>query len=307
MNLSYKKVLKVIGITFLLAGFFLIGVKTGFAQDSLGGEWDKYLKGTLPGFRNTTNATGEDLTINLVKRFIGILKLLIGTIALIFGLVFGMQMIFSNGKEESLTKAKQNFLWLFFGFVILMVSENLANIFNPESATSDALINFNDATDQLRQIINYLSWLFGSVLALLMTISGLRMITAGGKEETLNKEKTHLIWSGIGMLVVLLARNIVNVIYVINSPDEIIAGNASGFIAEMAGVIRLMLAFLGPIAVAFTIYAGFLYVTGFDNEEQINKAKRLIIAGVTGIIIIYSAFAITNTFLTAPVIPSVNP
>lgn len=300
MKKNTKKILKTVGLCSLFLALFFVANKTGFAQDSLGGQWDKYLRGALPGFNQAASATGEDLAVNLVKRFIGILRLIIGAVALVFGVIFGIQMIFSQGKEETLTKTKQNFLWLFLGFAILMIAENIANIFNPETASSEALIKFDDATDQLREIINYISWLFGSILVLLMTISGIRMITAGGKEETLNKEKAHLGWSGIGMLLILLARNIVNVIYVVNSPNDIVAGNTDGVITEIASIIRLLLAFLGPVAVIFTIYAGFLYVTNFGNDEQINKAKRLIVAGITGIVIIYAAFAITNVFLTLP-------
>lgn len=302
--MNWSKIFKITGFTLLIIACFAWADIT-WAQDSLGGEWSKYLKGNLPGFSQTTNVSGEDLALSLTKRAISLLRTTIGIIAVVFGVIFGMQLIFSNGKEESVTKAKQNFLWLLLGFFILMIGESIANIFNPETATQEALIDFNAANDQLRIIADYISWLFGSVLVLLMTVSGVRMITAGGKEETLNKEKAHLGWSGIGMLAILLARNIVNAIYVVNSPDNITAGEVSSTITEIASLVRLMLAFLGPITLIFTLYAGLLYVTNFGNDEQLNKAKRLLLAGITGIVIIYAALAITNTLVSAPLVPSI--
>ena len=100
------------------------------------------------------------------------------------------------------------------------------------------------------------------------------------------------------MLTVLLASNIVNAIYVVNeSGTDVGAASAETGIVEMGGVIRLILVFLGPMAVLFTIYAGFMYMTAFENEEHANKAKRMIVGGITGIVIIYSAYAIVNTLI----------
>ena len=128
-------------------------------------------------------------------------------------------------------------------------------------------------------------------------------MTADGKEETLTKEKMHLAWSGIGMLAILLASNIVNAIYVVNSStDEVTAGSSTTAVQEIGSVIRLLLVFLGPLAVIFTIYAGFMYLTSFDNEERSKKSRTMIVSGVTGIVIIYTAYALVNTFMVAKLV-----
>ena len=263
---------------------------------------DQYLKSDLPNFTSKEGATGEDVAVSVVKRVIGLAKYFIGGVALLLGIIYGMSLIFSMGKEESITKNRKNFIWVFMGFVILMVAENIANIFNPEKATAKDLINFKAANDQLRSIANYVKWMFGSVIVLLSTVSGIRMITAGENEETITKEKRHLVYSGIGMLVVLLASSMVNTIYVVKSPEQIVAGNATQTITEIGGVIRLLLVFLGPVAIIFTIYAGFMYLTALDNEERANKAKRMIVAGVTGVVMVYAAYALVNTFMVADLV-----
>ncbi len=307
MSEKTKKILKFIGsvagFCFLL--FFML--KVAHAQDSLGGGWDKFLKGDLPGFNAPKGATGEDIAAGVVRRGITLVKYLVGSAALIFGIIYAVNLIVARGKEEALTKNKLNFLWLFIGFIIIMVADGIANIFNPEAAKSDALIDFQAARDQLRDVANYLKWVFGSVIVLFMTIAGVRLITAGGNQETIEKEKRHLVWSGIGMLMILLATNLVNAIYVVNKvTGETTAANASVGIDEVGGIIKLILVFLGPMAVVFTIYAGIMYLTALDNEDRANKAKKMIVAGVTGIIIIYSAFALANTFLTADLVPPEN-
>lgn len=277
-------------------GIFAV-INIAHAADSyLGTEWDKYLRGGLQTFSNAGSQTGESLATALVKNLVRIVRYIIGGVALIMGTIYGMSFIFARGKEDVITKQKQNFLWILVGFLILIISENVASIFNPEYATSKELINFTTANDQLTQIVTYGKWLFGSIFVLLMTISGIKMATARGKEEIITKQKTNLIFSLIGMLVILLASNIVNVIYVIKSPNEIVAGGPQSVMSEISSIISLILVFLGPLAVAFTIIAGFMYLTSFDNEDRSKKAKQMIIGGITGIVIIYSAYAIINTF-----------
>lgn len=295
-----KKIKKILIFLWPVAVFCLllfVGLKVAYAQGSLGSEWDQFLKGDLKSFRGPDNATGEELAASVIKRLIGIVKYIMGGVALLFGILYATSLIFARGKEESISKQKTNFLWVFMGFVVLMIAEQVAGIFNPEHATSEKLIDFKAGNDQLRDIAGYLKSLFYSIIVLLMTISGIRLITAGGNQEEIDKQKRNLTFSGIGMLVVLLASNIVNAIYVVNEETgQASVAEAEVGITEIGGIIRLILVFLGPIAVAFTIYAGFMYLTALDNEERATKARRMIVAGITGITIIYAAYALVNTF-----------
>jgi hypothetical protein len=290
---TIKKIIRIIVPGVLLVLLLLLTLKTAHAADSyLGTEWDKYLRGGI----DTGSKTGEDLAVGFIQNLVRILRYIIGGVALIMGTIYGISFIFARGKEDTITKQKQNFLWIFVGFIILIVAENVARIFNPEEATSTQLVNFEAARDQLREATTYIKWLLGSVFVLLMTISGIKMATAGSNEENITKQKRNLVFSLIGMLIILLASNIVNAIYVIRSPNEIVSGGPTAVTGEVASIIKLILVFLGPAAVAFTIIAGFFYLTAFDNEERSKKAKQMIVGGITGIVLIYSAYAIVNTF-----------
>ncbi|MBU1089241.1 hypothetical protein KKF38_00390 [Patescibacteria group bacterium] len=75
-------------------------------------------------------------------------------------------------------------------------------------------------------------------------------------------------------------------------------GNKYGSaIGMVTGWTNFMLPFVGAIAIAALVYAGFLYLTAAGNEEQTGKAKKIIIWVVIGIIIIFFAYAIVNTLL----------
>jgi len=281
-------------------GFFvllLFTVKMAHAQSYLGSEWDKYLQG-VPGF-TPTGQSGEDLAIAFTKNLIRIVRNIVGGIALIMGVLYGVKLVISRGQEDVISKQRANFLYSLLGFIILIISENVAQIFNPEKATIAQVIDFNAARDQLREVVDYMKWLLGSIAVLMSTISAIRLITAQGEDEEVTKQKRNLTWSFMGLLVVLLAGNIVNAIYVIKGPAETAAAAPKTAILELTGIIRLILVFLGPMAIAFTIYAGYMYLTALDNEERANKGKRMITAGVVAIVMIYGAYALVNTLTTA--------
>ena len=68
-------------------------------------------------------------------------------------------------------------------------------------------------------------------------------------------------------------------------------------IGMITGWTNFALPFVSVIAIVALIYAGFLYLTSFGNDEQSGKAKKIIIWVVLGIVLIISAYAIVNTLI----------
>ena len=72
----------------------------------------------------------------------------------------------------------------------------------------------------------------------------------------------------------------------------------SGDIRQVvAQIINVFLGLLGIVAVGIIIYGGYLYMTSNGNEDQISQAKKIIINGVIGLVIILSSFAIAQFFI----------
>lgn len=63
-------------------------------------------------------------------------------------------------------------------------------------------------------------------------------------------------------------------------------------------IIRTVLGFLGIIALLLVLYGGFLWMTAGGNEDQIGKAKKIFINAGIGLLIILSAFSITQFVLS---------
>ena len=59
-----------------------------------------------------------------------------------------------------------------------------------------------------------------------------------------------------------------------------------------SNVIKIILGFLGIIAVVIILIGGFKWMTALGNDEKVEEAKKLIASGIIGLIIIVSAYAI---------------
>jgi hypothetical protein len=76
-------------------------------------------------------------------------------------------------------------------------------------------------------------------------------------------------------------------------------GEATGLTAEplslvIGRIIRIFLSVLGVIALIIVLYGGFIYMTAGGDADRVAKAKKILINGLIGLIIILSAYAITS-------------
>lgn len=63
-------------------------------------------------------------------------------------------------------------------------------------------------------------------------------------------------------------------------------------------IINIALSFLGVIAVGIILLGGFKWMTAGGNEEKTGEAKKLLGAGVIGLIIILASWGIANYLLS---------
>lgn len=63
-------------------------------------------------------------------------------------------------------------------------------------------------------------------------------------------------------------------------------------------IVNFFLTFLGLLTVVMVIYGGFLYVSAGGVEDNVGKAKKILLYSVIGIVIIVASFAFVNTILS---------
>ena len=64
-----------------------------------------------------------------------------------------------------------------------------------------------------------------------------------------------------------------------------------------AGIINTVLTLLGVVAVVIVLLGGFKWMTAAGNEEKVGEAKKLLGAGIIGLVIILAAWGIATFIL----------
>lgn len=86
-----------------------------------------------------------------------------------------------------------------------------------------------------------------------------------------------------------------------DNPDIIsnATNNEGDFKSLALTILNYFLGFLGFVSVIMVIYGGILYVTSAGNDDNVGKAKKILLYAATGIILILISFALVNTILGA--------
>jgi hypothetical protein len=96
-------------------------------------------------------------------------------------------------------------------------------------------------------------------------------------------------------LAVALQANAQTVDFGLNAANNIGLPNTSQDPKQAAvAIVRYLMGFLGIIAVVVILWGGFQWLTAGGNEDKVGSAKKTIIAGVIGLIIVIAAFAIVT-------------
>lgn len=73
-----------------------------------------------------------------------------------------------------------------------------------------------------------------------------------------------------------------------------LGGDSSSLTETIGSLISVLLGFLGVIFLVLIIYAGLLWMTAAGNEDNVKKAKSILLNSVIGLVILLSAYAISS-------------
>lgn len=121
----------------------------------------------------------------------------------------------------------------------------------------------------------------------------------------MSKQIKKLLFIIIILITGLLS---VNLVFAQSADNLLWGGEETNVAAELqlgetdprimvASIIRIALGFLGIVALAIVIYAGWLWMTAAGNADKIEKAKKILIGALIGLVIILSSFAIVSFIL----------
>ena len=88
------------------------------------------------------------------------------------------------------------------------------------------------------------------------------------------------------------------------------SGDSIDFVDDLSGgegdlksllntILSYFLGFLGFVCVIMVIYGGVLYVTSAGNDENVRKAKKILLYAGVGVILIMISYALVTTLFSA--------
>lgn len=232
------------------------------------------------------------------RSVVSIVNVVIGVFALLFLSVVAIRFLFADGNDESMKKAKVQAAWLVLGLAVVSVAEFVAfTLLDPAREATDPLLYSDTVVDSLAdkvdQIVDYVKIVITGVMLVYLGLSGYSLITSGdGGEEKLEDEKKFLKTFFLGAALILLAESITRVFSNRHPQDGIFKGTN-----EILGLINYALTFLGGAAFVMLILASFYFVTSFGNEEQMGRAKKLIMGCVLGIVVAISSYVLVTVVI----------
>ena len=139
------------------------------------------------------------------------------------------------------------------------------------------------------------------VAVVVIIIAGIFLVTSVGNDEGKEKAKKIILYAIIGLIVILLSEGIVAIITGFDNGS--ILGGTGGIVGSTdirtmtVHSVQKILAYMALVAVVVIVIAGIYLVTSVGNDEAKEKAKKIILYAVIGLIVILLSEAIVTVIV----------
>jgi len=236
------------------------------------------------------------------------LRIIIAPLAVIMITISGVQLVVGGANEETVTKQKKSLGLAIAGLALIsiagpiseIVSYDYGPIFGSEADLRNRVRLFDS---QVMIIIQFIKYILGALAVLFIVRSGAALIVQGSSDEEIDGAKKGLLAAVIGLVLVLLSNTIVRKIFFVTPDNEAydnivqVTLDPGRGVKEIIGITNFIVTFVGPLMVAAVVASAIMMLVGAGNDDLVQKAKKLLLNSVIGVIVIYGAFGIVSTVL----------
>jgi len=262
---------------------------------------------------------GQDLAKKAIMKAVEYGKIMASVVAVLFIILMGVRYVTSGGDEEAIKKSTKGLLMSILALAMISMSKEVAEIVGFYGASQgysagtpqggildpDNMVTRVTLFDKRVEVIMvFIKYFIGALAVLIFITNAARLVVAGGEEENVKKARNGIMYSILGLLILLVGNTFVeNIFYTVDKnvyPTTGVTPTTSieRGIEEIVGITNFVVSFVGPLLLILILIGGIMYLTAGGEEERMNKAKRLLIAAFIGVIVIYGAFAIVSTVTT---------
>lgn len=253
----------------------IIAQASEFGVDRVGGG------GQLPLVGTTFTDIFETLGTNFIP-FINFVAIL--------GIVLAGATLVLSQDEDRLSKTRKVIIAILFGLVIV----NVANVIRQgyldaffAETPGGAQGNITVIRDEVLGVLDFLMTPAAIIAILAIIVSGIRAIAKLGNEEGTAMLRRTIFATGFG-IVLLIAKAALSMA-VVGDTETAPGGDPTNIVRTLVEVGRAFVLLMGLAAVAIIVLAGIFMIVNVGNQEQYDRAKKLILRVVIGLIIMLVA------------------
>ena len=311
MNTSFfsilnTKIIHFLGKIFLSMCIFqiLLGALSGplMAKGNLPDQWRTPIESVEQIQTPISADNTQDMVNILVKEvLIPIGRYIFIGVGILFLALYAYLMALGTGSEDTMTEQRTNILFAAAGFLVIGFASEFIKIFDP-TEKNNVIVDIEQVDSVLLSIVNFMELALGAIAIMAIFYGGIRLITYNGVEERLTDGKNIMLYGFLGFVFVMLADPLVNAVFYPAAGTENIGDEQAGNLIEQAfGILRFLLTFFGAIIFIAFLYAGFLFLLAGVDEEQKEKAKKVLIWTVVGFVIMVVSYAIVMFFIPSEI------
>lgn len=174
---------------------------------------------------------------------------------------------------------------------------------------------------EAKTIFNYLKVITGAIAILFIFIAGVHIISAGGNEEGIEKEKKYLMHALTAFITLIVLDSLIfNFIYPANTSSGLTTPECVEFLksgdltsapascrsaiilgqtatTQIMGAVNFFSSLIGGIAVFFIVYSAIRIISSFGDEEVVTKHKKTLLWAGGGLGVILLADTLIRSFI----------
>jgi hypothetical protein len=230
-------------------------------------------------------------------------RFIVGWLAFLVIVIAGFRLIISQS-EDALTTARRTIMAAVIGLFLIFATEPLVDAFYggytiipPSGAPTAPFLSAAILSDELLGILRWGETLVAIVAVTMLIVQAIAVLGSFGQEEVIRKAYRAVYSTVIGLLLIVFDRSIAalfgyaSLSAIPNSP------NPNIFIVEVFGLVRFLLFFVVIVVVAVIVYAGFLMLLHFGNDDWITKGKGILVNAGLGLLLIVVSFVIVSAII----------
>lgn len=146
-----------------------------------------------------------------IQSIINFMELGLGAIAIMLIFYGGVRLITANGDDETVTSAKNTLVYGFLGVIIVMLADPLiTEVFYPDLGKGE--VGDESAGNFVAQgfgLLKFFLQFMAIIIFIAFIYAGFLYILAGDNDDQTSTAKRILIWSLVGIIIILLSYSIV--------------------------------------------------------------------------------------------------